>query len=108
MPGCLAIKSNDKLCRNWAMKGKTCCYVHQYLEDVEPEQDYLPELLENLRFVLRNKGIFDRQERRVAMFAVRDKFADDPDKLYQQWTVRFTIPEIERYLWANGHGPIER
>ena len=39
MPGCAVIKSTDKPCRNWAMKNKTCCYAHRYLEDKVPEVD---------------------------------------------------------------------
>ncbi len=48
MPGCAAIKANDMLCRNYAMKGKTCCRVHQYLENTEPEK---PEVTEARKFL---------------------------------------------------------
>ena len=93
------------------MKGKTCCYVHQYLEDTPAEPDYFMELAANLRFVLRNQAHFEYQEKRVAMFAVCDKFVDDPKKLYShelvRWWWRAPLPAVERYLLANGHGPID-
>ena len=31
--GCHVIKGNDKPCGNYALKGKTCCWVHKALED---------------------------------------------------------------------------
>jgi len=37
MPGCQAVKQNGTHCRNYACKGKTCCYVHIYLEDTPAE-----------------------------------------------------------------------
>ena len=37
MPGCQAIKQNGKHCRNYACKGKTCCYAHRYLEELPAE-----------------------------------------------------------------------
>ena len=37
MPGCQAVKANGKHCRNYARKGKTCCYAHRYLENVPAE-----------------------------------------------------------------------
>ena len=33
MSGCHVIKGNDKPCGNYALKGKTCCWVHKALED---------------------------------------------------------------------------
>jgi hypothetical protein len=88
------------------MKGKTCCRVHQYLEDVPCGPDYLTELLANLRFVLKNQGEFARQEKRLDMYALCDKFVDDPKTLYTHRLVRWKLAEVEHYLSANGHGPI--
>ena len=42
MPGCQAVKQNGTHCRNWSMKGKTCCYVHRYLEDLPAEVEEVP------------------------------------------------------------------
>ena len=43
MPMCQVIKGNDRACRNYARKGKTCCFPHRQLETepcVPNEDDY--------------------------------------------------------------------
>ena len=39
MPGCQVIKANESYCRNYSMKGKTCCYQHRHLEHTVEESD---------------------------------------------------------------------
>jgi hypothetical protein len=41
MSGCHVIKGNDEPCGNYALKGKTCCWVHRKLEN-EPYSDEKP------------------------------------------------------------------
>ena len=38
MSGCQVIKANDKYCRNYSMKNKTCCYQHRDLENTVYEE----------------------------------------------------------------------
>jgi hypothetical protein len=42
MSGCHVIKGNDEPCGNYALKGKTCCWVHRKLEN-EPYSDEKPK-----------------------------------------------------------------
>ena len=35
--GCQVIKSNEKWCRNYPMKGKVCCWSHRNLEETIAE-----------------------------------------------------------------------
>ena len=51
---CQVIKGNERMCRNYARKGMTCCYSHR--------------VLENTQFVLKNETEFKLQERRIRVF----------------------------------------
>ncbi len=65
MPGCQAVKQNGKHCRNYACKGKTCCYVHRYLEDTPAEIEEVP-IKKNILKKTKECDLWGPPERTVA------------------------------------------
>ena len=69
---CQVIKGDERMCRNYARKGMTCCYSHRVLENTQFVSSIYDEFIENMNFVLKNETEFKLQERRIRIFKVID------------------------------------
>jgi hypothetical protein len=106
MPLCQVIKSNDKWCRNYAMKGKTCCYQHRSLEHVvivsETSDTLYNELVEFMNYVDQNEVEWKLQERRVNVFKVIDTHLPKEKDWHSTMKTMIEVLNEDDTLYRNG------